>query len=317
MLARVASRVGLSVVAAGSPARGQSGAVADALGAETLDDFRLALSRPDAALILIAAVSSDRIEPDEVALMASARARGIRLASLHPLPSAAIDLAGSWASVPSAIPPRGIVNFVPALRTSRVAREASDAVATFGAIEACAIESFAGPEMGSLGSRLFAAIDACVSLMGEPASVDARVPSLQQRAIPERPSELDGHLTCHLRFADNKSATVVASNRAGGWRWSVSCLGPAGRLVFSNTGLVWIGPDGRIVDRSGPDARAEHDAAEALADALTSVCEAPAAPTAGEPLDVLAACGAALLSARTGQTESPATIRRMLESSQG
>ena len=51
LVRQVAQEAGLAVVAAGSPARGHSGAIASQLGAGAVDDLRLALAGAAEGLI--------------------------------------------------------------------------------------------------------------------------------------------------------------------------------------------------------------------------------------------------------------------------
>lgn len=142
--------------------------------------------------------------------------------------------------------------------------------------------------------------------------------------------DLHGDLTCNCRFADGRGAAVVLSDCAGRWNRSIALLGPGGRIRIYDDGFEWVAPDGRRIDASrglgglplppGADERTAATAGGALpgrsaavfADALHRYFTGREATPA--PIDeprVLAMAGAALLSARTGEAESPATITRM------
>src|SRR5690606_29923013 len=120
-----------------------------------------------------------------------------------------------------------------------------------------------------------------------------------------------------LRFDDGRTASLVASDHAGRWNRTVTLLGEGGRLRLFDDGFEWIDPGGEKVDssrastREAPGAWGAHEVA-AIADDLSRRLD-PAIPAVG-PVDhasVLALCQATLLSARTGQCESPASIHRM------
>ena len=131
----VAGRAGLEVVGAGSPVRGQSAAVAQALHAPPHDDLRATLASAEADLVLVAAPGEfgGRAAEDTAAILA-ARARGTRIATLEPLPSSALDLAsGAW-RVQSGADPVDAVRFHPLARLSRPYREAMDVLESFGPV---------------------------------------------------------------------------------------------------------------------------------------------------------------------------------------
>jgi hypothetical protein len=228
--------------------------------------------------------------------------------------------------------------FCPLLRLSEPVRSAAEVIAQLGTIRTVFVESLAGPGEGSLGARVFDAADACVWLLGQPDKVDASYapplpassgsglapPPPHPAAAITRPATLAGlmgDMTINLRYADGRSAAIVASSRAGRWQRSITLIGEGGRLKIFDDGLVWFAPDGRLVDSSRSSDRirgvagtdAPHRAcAAAIADQLARLLD-PHIP-APAPIDqvaLLATTGAALLSARTGEGESPATVRRM------
>src|SRR5690606_18382430 len=96
--------------------------------------------------------------------------------------------------------------------------------------------------------------------------------------------------------------------------------GDNGRIRFDERSFEHISEQGQTVDSSGggrrrsaaPDDGIDDPAIEAVADGIKRMLD-PHAPKS-PPVDlgaVLAICEAAILSARTGQPESPATILRM------
>ena len=113
-------------------------------------------------------------------------------------------------------------------------------------------------------------------------------------------------------------ASIIASDQGGRWNRTTTLVGPKGRLRIFDDGFEWIGPDGAKVDQSrratrkrGSDPDVPH-AVAAIADSLSRMLDAGAPdPGPSDHAAILAAGQAALLSARTGQAESPATIKRM------
>lgn len=377
LVREVARIAGLEIVAAGSPARGHSQAVASELGARALDDLRAAVAQADAELFWILAPGTFGTGqgPEDAAAIGAASSRGVKITTLEPIPGAALDLvAGGWAS-PGVVPrPVDAVRFCPLARLSKSFREAADLLETFGPVRTLAVEAWCASRHGSLGARLFSALELVHSLMGEPETIDAAYvgPGFARgvHAVPgESLRDLRGDMTANLRFADGRAACIVASDQGGRWSRGATFLGAGGRIRVTDAGLEWIGPDGAVVEQgalredeamggagevaaaasaaradgakkgtgrrssskakggAGAASRTRSTASEspalpftptvdagvaAIADALARLLD-PGSQDPG-PTDyaaVLSMGQAALLSARTGQGESPATIRRM------
>lgn len=194
-----------------------------------------------------------------------------------------------------------------------------------GDVLALSIEIVGDPAFGSLGARLFDAADLAVHLLGLPESVDAGyVWHDRPRSVYPSPGDtlrgFDGDLTGHLRFADGRSAGVFVSNRAGAgmWRRRLTAVCERGTLCVGDDGLEWfdVSPEAPTsVGQASPTDGSEAVAKgweRAVADQLTRLLDPHVPPP--QPTDyarVLAVTGAMLLSARTGEGESPATLLRM------
>ena len=95
--------------------------------------------------------------------------------------------------------------------------------------------------------------------------------------------------------------------------------GGSGGAGMGTGGFVWLSADGQTVDASRPARRKrgqEERPDEAFVDAASEqvarlLDQRVPAPAPTDYAAVLAAAGAALLSARTGEAESPRTILRM------
>jgi len=365
LIRAAADRAAITIVGAGSAQVGRAGEVAAALGTniEHLNDLRAALATTQAELVLLAApgdfgaagTGAGERDAEDAAVLAAARARGVRILSLEPMPASVLQVAAPTLVAageiedpdsgpgivlgPNGAPPSpaaqgggaatwgGWAEFCAPVRISRAMRDAADLLEQIAPVHTAAVECWCGRGQGSLGSRVFDAMDAIVSVLGDPEQVDAvYVWPVRGRAVRPEPGEslrgLSGDLTANLRFADGRGGTIVASNRAGRWNRSVTLVGEGGRLRVYDDGFVWIGSDGRTVDSSrdpsrkrsatgtGDDAGAH--AAAAIADHIARVLDPHSGPA--RPTDyrrVLAAAGAALLSARTGEGESPGTILKM------
>lgn len=322
LVRHVAAAAGLTIVSAGCGARGKSTAIAESLDAKPLTDLRAALASSETDLFWIAspgAFGAGGAVEDSNAV-ADAHARGVTIATIEPLPAAALDLqGGGW--IEGAIKPVDIVRTVPRLRDSESFRNATELLQTFGPARTVHVESCGGSPEGSLGSHLYSALDAVYSLMGEPETIDAACAVLSAgktvRAMPgESLRDLHGDVTASLRFADGRAAGLLVSNQAGRWHRQITLLGERGRLRIFDGGLEWITPEGSIADETKPKRARKGQASpavSALADSLSRMLDPglkEAAPSSH--VAVLTLAQTALLSARTGQGESPSTIRRMV-----
>ncbi|MBL8964033.1 MAG: hypothetical protein KF787_05300 [Phycisphaeraceae bacterium] len=350
-LRAIAAAADLAVVGGGSPSRGQTTTVAGMLGCEPVDDLRQSLSEPRADILLI-------LSPPDLDF-ARLAPTSMKIATIEPIPDSALaPVAGdrpASASGTAATP----VHFMPLVRFSKPLRSAPEMLGSFGEAGVVVHESLGMPGEGTLGARLFAAMDLVHLMLGEPDTIDAALAPPSSRSSGPGAAEpgetlagLHGTVTANLRFSGRRAAAVVASNQAGRWNNTTTIIGPGGRIRLFDDGFEWIDPGGRKLDEmrsrrsasrgsgspSGPDSprkptgkrasrSAEHIRAGSvpavtgfspacvgvLADSIRRLLEDTLFPE--PPADVTAALAmgqAALLSCRTGQPESPATIRRML-----
>lgn len=340
----VAREARLDVIGVGSPARGQGGGLANAFDCKVIEDLRAELATQVAAgelrtadLVWLLSPGDLAIDPagqDAKALIA-AHSAGLRILTSEPLPATALDLgADLWSSDQTSAGLAGAVRFFPLQRHSETFRAAAEVLESLGPVRTASVEFWSGPREWSLGAALFAAMDLLHAVMGEPGAIDASYVGVAARSGgPVQPGEtlrdLHGDLTANLRFSDGRAAALVISDRAGGWNRSVTLIGEGGRVRLFDEGFDWIGADGRTIDehRTAEQASTRKEpaasdlfagrprasrAVSTIAGGLVRLADTavPGAPPA-ELLPVLAMAQAALLSARTGQAESPATVRRM------
>lgn len=345
LLQAVAELAGLNIVSVGTGHTGQSSRLAEALGPSVapLDDLRGAVASVKTDLLLL--LASDQLgssRPAEDAdLLRDCQARSVRVASLEPVPAALLELAaGAHDADFAELRGAGAAlarwsNFVPLSRATKALRDAADVIAQFGPVRSASIECLGAPAHGSLGSRLLDAMDLALNLVGEPETIDASFLGAHAgQAVHTLPGEtlraLQGDLTAHLRFADGRACSILASNQAGRWERVITLIGPGGRLRIYNDGFEWIGIGGERVDQSRPrrsqkpafkppttkaaETDAPSGAAAAIAEQIATLLRVGSADTGSSSLDlarVLALGQTALLSARTGEGESPSTILRM------
>ena len=337
LVASIARRLHASVVSVGSASAGSSGAAQSAFpDAAPAPDLRALLSSTDADVVLLASagafLAGERAgggDADVLAL-AAASGRGTIVATLEPLPADLTLIAPLQAATRKATPvgasPATQVELAGLFRHTRSVREAHDALGELGRLRSVGIEALAPRTAGSLGARIYDALDVALSLLGEPEWVYAARPWAEfgvegaaQSAPPaESLRELDGEMTIVLRYEDGRAASVFASSRGSEWSRRATLLGVNGQLSVTDAGFAWHNAEGERVDASpGPlwqsggdedDDRCAALVAESIARRLDA--SAPALPPSDQ-LRTLACAGAAMLSVRTGQPESPHTLRRM------
>ncbi|MCB9845333.1 MAG: hypothetical protein H6811_05040 [Phycisphaeraceae bacterium] len=326
---RLVDLASLEPVLAGSPRHARSRAVADALGIPAADDLRGVLTSADVDAVILLATEGLAIDDaaSDVTAIAAAHARGVRLVSLEPVPASALEFASSawsrWRQ--AALGATEPVQFVPRLRVGEAFVGAAEVLESFGPPRTLSIEAMAPPQAGSLGARLFSSLDLALGAMGEPETIDASYAPAQRAGslVPQAGDslrDLEGEMLALLRYEDGRHASIIASNVAGGWRRRVTMLGAEGRIDLDDRHWVWTNASGQAVDgggrRDASDGVERNENGEALAaEAITDHLRRVFRRDPGEsPIDLstlLATAQAALLSARTGQPERPATIRRM------
>ena len=320
LLAALAAELDAKVVAAGSPVRAHGTTLASALGTEFAGDA-LDLLSVDAKVVLLATACEGygAALPQAVA---RATAEGKRVATLAPLPMPPTDAAGPWHAPLRGRVPIDAVRFGPLLRRGPSAEEAEETLLAFGEIRSAVFTGFRDPTMageGATGALLVDALDLLVGVLGEAERVEAALNGLTGRSKPPADlslSALTGDLTAHARFENGASAVLMLSDRAGGWSRRATLLGEKGRLELGDDGHRWIDPAGKTVDFTERRARStstDHDRAaiDALVAFLSPLLDGRAtAPLDTQHLGPMAA--AVLLSARTGQAESPSTLRAMV-----
>lgn len=310
----VAKAAELDVIAVGSETKGHAPIAAAALSVEPLSDLRTALASADADLFWLADPGDFGNQADDAESILSAARRGLRIAALEPTPASAIDLrAAGWTRGFGDARPIDAITFCPLLRASPSVRDAVELLEPFGDARFAAIECWSRPDECSLGSLLFSAVDLASSLMGEleVAAASYRAPDASPRK-PDGLRGLHGDLAAVLRFSGHRYCSLTLSSAAARWNRTVTLLSARGRLRIFDDGFEWIGEDGRKVEESRKRARAEDPplpfAVEAIASHLRAVLSADHPPIRCDHERTLAAAEAVLLSARTGQGESPSTI---------
>lgn len=248
------------------------------------------------------------------------RQAGRRVFSLSPLPATLLDFESMAAG-----DQREPIALVPRLSASPAFADASELLGQLGAARSVSIAMRGASVMSPLGARLFDAMQTLQAWLGVPDAVDCSLitpsPSGALRlAQPDTLRMLRGDITASLRYASGLSAASVAlSDRAGRWFSGATVVGDEGSIRVTETGIEQFDARGALVggdvDAEGARSGAD-DPEDLLVDAIVRALRRHMDPHAARPAPtdtrmVLAMCEAALLSARTGQPESPEMVLRM------
>lgn len=324
MLKGVLSLGGIDVIGAGCPVSAQTGAVAQGFGCGVQDDLRTMLSSENPDLVLLAATGSFGhmdIERDLGALQ-QAHSRDVAVATLEPIPGEATVISGtSWTEAIHTGAFSEFIRVVPMLRRGWVIDELMATLETFGVIRSMNISIVAPAIYGSLGARVFESMDLVRTLVGVPEMIDASFQSGgSANGLHQLPGQslrdLHGTLTAHMRMGDGRGALVQISDQVGKSGMMMSLLGDDGEIRVWDTGFCRLDTHGLEIDVFELETGALHSAdpsAVRLKEQLIQLC-AGVGPIRS-PVDhasVLAMGHTVLLSARTGQGETPETIRRLL-----
>lgn len=317
LLSALAVELGASIVAAASPVRAHGTTLADELGATFAGDL-LDLLNTNAKAVLLATACEGYGDALPQAV-ARAAAEGRRVATLAPLPMPPSDAAEPWHAPMHGRVPTEAVRFGPLLRSSPAVQETQETLVAFGEVRSALFAGFRDPTMagqGATGALLVDALDLLVGMLGEAERVEASLNGPTKPSANLSLGSLTGDLTAHARFENGSSAAIMLSDRAGGWGRRATLLGEAGRLELGDDGHRWIDPAGKTIDSTERRAKSkttDHDRAalDALVGFMSPLLDGRAtAPLDTQHLGPMAA--AVLLSARTGQAESPSTLRAMV-----
>ncbi|MGP1272956.1 MAG: hypothetical protein ACTS22_06455 [Phycisphaerales bacterium] len=311
LMQEVVRLAGLGVVAFGSNTRLPTPPWADA--AEPADDLRHLAETTDASALLLAEPEDFADGRDDTELRAVLRAaqRGTTVLSLEPVPALALRLGDpAWREASDAARQR--VTLTPLMRRGAMHRQLTDLLTGFGPIEAVSLSTCCRPGEGSLGARLYDACDLLHQLLGAADAVDAaHAPGPDSPRSLETLRCLEGHLSAVVRFELGPVASIFASDRAGSWHRSLTIVGPGGRIVADDRGLVWTDAAGSTAETLGTGLAGDDIAAAVLADDIAAAL-GRSPPIV--PIDhgaVLGLAHAALLSISTGHAEDPRELARI------
>jgi hypothetical protein len=348
LLAQVITASKLQVLGVAATEATATAGLAEKLSAPPVNDFRNAVATLGKGVILLAGSGQLGLAgTHQTATSASLRAeleeldnaldRGVKIISLEPRPSSLQQLiamglrtgnSSRHADHLTHVPTQRLgpwCEWLPASRGMRVVDEMIELLEAFGQPRSAHIAVTGQPSQGSLGARLLDAVDLLLRFIGEPDWVHAvycgagmKPGAGAHRLASQTLADLEGEISITCRFGDGRIASIFASDQAPTFRVECELFSGEGTLELRDFELAWRRLDGKSAEMPvapGTQAswqRSRHPFVDLAAEQIgrhldTSLMTAAAInwPAA------LATAQAALLSSRTGEPESPATLMKM------
>ncbi len=322
ILKNALDRADIELIGAGCPDSARAGQVASDLGCELITDLRVALASAQADLILLGDPGNFADQPADADLDAirAAHARNLTITTLEPIPATVAGIGGtSFADAMSTGSLNELTHMLPMTRHTTLIDELTSALETFGAIRSCSITLGAPSTFGSLGARVFDAMDLIRGLIGVPNMIEAGYISPKTgRALHPLPGQslrnLHGEFSINLRFSDGRVASMLLSDQVGSSICNITLLGNEGHILANHKGFEWFNAAGEMIDSYASTRDQSIDPTlDALTAQLIERCTGVGPNRA--PIDyasVLSMTHSTLLSTRTGQGESPHAVEHLM-----
>lgn len=302
-------------IAVGGPPTSGSEQLADKLDAKHYDDLRLmGIERPAAFLLL--AVNEDAPPAD----LAAALGSGTTVLTLEP---ACATLAGytelqrptrNADDANATLPGRCIL--LPRFTLTPGYLAAAQPQDTLGDRRSVLITSVGPARDASLFTRLHDGWSTALSFCETPELVHATL-AHQNESPPEGPRHLAGRIAVNATCPAGSSITLLAADNSPTLPRTLAVLGDTGQLTLTPTGYHLKNAQGETVDQLEPASANVPPTLDQMADQWRRLIDqrgpaTPAdAPGTRRDQQALACTLAALLSAKTGQPESPQRVMQM------
>ncbi|MBB6430893.1 hypothetical protein [Algisphaera agarilytica] len=281
-------------IGVGGPRSGELDDLGKRLGCAAGNDLRkLLIERPAASLLVTS------LQGASIADLQSAAQDGTKVVCLEPL-SVELDELGKLEG--PALPES--VTFAPSFLRSPGFLAAADPQESVHPPQLIRLTSLGRPPHGSLLARLLDAWTTALEFTPMPETISA---SLTGPTSPIR--QITGQLAAHARVANGNTVLIEASDTAASTRRELSVLSDEAQLRVSDGAYELHQSDGNILDAS--DTPTEQPSfVDLLAHQWRLTLDRPA-PAAAPQRQALACVHACLLSARTGQPESPSNLLQL------
>ncbi len=208
-------------------------------------------------------------------------------------------------------PAPGRTVWLPAFEQTPGWTAAADPAHVLGTTRQVAFSALGQPSDCSLYARLYDAWRTILTVTTLPDTIDASLAGTLAD-IPSDPRGITGSLAAHARLPDGVTATVRISDRAGPWRRTVHTVADNGYLRVTDHDYALFDDAGNCLDHLDAANKDPFTFDQLLAANWNRLIEQPndAPPDRPPPpaSHTLACCLASLLSARTGQPESPRNL---------
>jgi len=282
----------------GGPRSGELEQLAGELELSTLDDLRQLIIDKPAAYVMLATMQD--VSPDDVI---AAMNGGSLVLALEPVAADHSDIS----RLHPRIAPEGRYELSPAFLRGAGWHSAADPLDVLGEIKLINFTSFARPNTQSLFAQLVDAWQVILHFAPLPYTIDASLGGPLQRA-PEDPRGLTGHLTAHARLANGSACTLQISDMAASRTRRLDVVGKTGLIFVNDDHYRLYEEEGSTLD-SNPHEPEPPGFAHLIAEDWQQLMREPLGssprPDAKLEASTLTCALACLLSARTGQPESP------------
>ena len=297
-------------IAFGSPKSHAASEWAQQLDVPMFDDLRQMLVERPSAFVLLGTVQG--VSPEDLPM---AVAQGSKVIAIEPVGATVAEHVQAYKMVKpadgSTRPPGRIVH-APAFDRSAGFLAAAAPHESLGDHRAVQMTHAGSAASGSMFFRLFDAWISVLDFIELPERIDAELSPVKGSAgVPDDPRLLTGRLTAHARLPGVGSAGVLVSDQAAELTRRLTVVGDQAQLVITAGGYQLTKTDGDVVDHL--DAEREPSYLEQLAAQWRRLIDQRTPPPehrATREQHALACCHACLLSARTGEPESP---QRLME----
>ncbi len=301
MLEHLAGQV--RTLAVGGPRSRERDDLANQLQAPAYDDLRqMAIDRP-AGFFLLATL--DQTDPADLPPILAA---GSAMLCLEPPASNQVELQTLW-NKPQ---PQGSLETFGSFLQTPGWRQAAHPWDALGDLRLLQLTSLGQEGEQSLFAHLCDAWRVLLACCPVPDAIDAALAGPLPPA-PENPRSLTGQLTAHARFGNQRVCTLAVGDTAPARCRQFLLLGTDAQLAVTQQHYELHARTGELLDQHAPQPTA--DFAGQLAQVLRERLHAPADDeirlNPQRESHVLACALACLLSARTGEAESPQQVQKM------
>ena len=295
-------------IAFGSPKSHAASEWAGQLDVPMFDDLRQMLVEQPAAFVLLGTLNG--VGPDDLPM---AVAQGSKVLAIEPVGATVAEHAQAYKIVKpadgSTRPPGRIVH-APAFDRSAGFLAAAAPHEALGDHRAVQMTHAGSAASGSMFFRLFDAWISVLDFIELPERIDAELsPAKGSTAVPDDPRLLTGRLTAHARLPGVGSAGVLVSDQAAELTRRLTVVGEQAQLIITAGGYQLTRSTGEVVDNLDADKEPGYlDQLAAQWRRLIDQRTPPPEHRATREQNALACCHACLLSARTGEPESPGRL---------